>query len=124
MIRILTTAKRRRELVNDAADARQSKTAVYIAWVAVIVYNFVGVSDIISTVLGLELGLGEEANPFLRMMMEQAGSGWITAKLMLQGLISVMVLWFPHWIVLTMFSLATVGNAAVVYNNLAIIGLV
>ena len=72
--------------------------------------------------LALESGAGTEANPFLRMLMENIGDGWVIAKLLLQGVISWMVLWFPHWIVLTMFSLATFGNGLVVYSNLQIGG--
>ena len=72
--------------------------------------------------IALESGAGVEANPVLRAMMEHAGDGWILAKLALQGVISVMVLWFPHWIVLGFFTIATTGNAWIVYNNFAIAG--
>lgn len=55
--------------------------------------------------------------------MEHAGSGWMLAKLALQGVISFMVLWFPHWIVIGFFTIATLGNAMVVYNNFLIAGM-
>ena len=89
-----------------------------------IVYNFVGVADIYSTVYAIETGAGTEANPFVRAMMEHAGDGWVLGKLALQGVISVMVLWFPHWIVIGFFSVATAGNAWVVQNNLSIAGII
>jgi hypothetical protein len=33
-----------------------------------------------------------------------------------------MVLWFPHWIVLAFFAVATAGNAWIVANNFTIAG--
>lgn len=111
-------------MVREAADARRSKLTCIVAWVAVIAYNIVGLGDIGSTLIGLELGVAEEANPLMRSLMDNIGTGWITAKLLLQGLISFMVIWFPHWIVVSMFVIATFGNALVVFNNLAISGLV
>lgn len=82
----------------------------------------VGASDIISTVIAIETGAGEEANPIMRALMEHIGDHWIVAKLSLQAVISFMVLWFPHWIVLAFFLAAILGNAYVVYNNFVIAG--
>lgn len=89
-----------------------------------IIYNFIGAADIYSTVYAIDIGAGTEANPVVRAMMEHVGDGWVLGKLALQAVISVMVLWFPHWIVIGFFSLATAGNAYVVYSNLTIAGLV
>ncbi len=89
----------------------------------VIVYNVVGVLDIYSTIAAIDGGAGFEANPLMRSAMVHAGDGWIAAKLALQGLISVMVLWFPHWIVLSFFTAAAAGNAWIVYNNFLIAGI-
>ncbi len=86
----------------------------------VIFYNLVGVLDVVSTTLALENGQGEEANPVMRTMMTQFGAGWIAAKLILQSLVSMMVLWFPHPFVLAMFVPAVAGNAVIVLNNFAI----
>ena len=122
MVWSLGAAKRRRKLVDDAARARTSRLGRQAAWTAVIVYNLVGVTDIVSTLMAIESGAGYESNPIVRLAMDHAGSGWIAAKLALQGVISFMVLWFPHWIVLSFFALATAGNAWVVYNNFAIAG--
>lgn len=122
MVWSLATATRRRRLIDDAASSRASWPLRLAAAIAVIAYNIVGVTDIYSTVVALETGLGEEANPVVRAMMDHAGDGWMVAKLCLQAVISVMVLWFPHWIVLTFFSVATIGNAWVVYNNFVIAG--
>ncbi|MEO1252289.1 MAG: DUF5658 family protein [Pseudomonadota bacterium] len=120
----LVSAEKRRRLASDAAHSRGFWLRRAAAALAVIIYNVVGVSDIYSTIIAIETGAGMEANPFLRAMMEHAGDGWMIGKLMLQALISVMVLWFPHWIVIGFFSVAIGGNAWVVYNNLVIAGLV
>ena len=116
------SAGRRRRLSEDAQSARASKFLTRAAILAVIIYNLVGLADIASTTIAISSGAGEEANPFVRAMMEHAGQGWIFGKLLLQGVITVMVLWFPHWIVLTFFSIATLGNAFIVYNNFVIAG--
>jgi|GEM_PF-1270547 len=120
----LATGTRRRRLARDAALSRASWARRWAAATVVIIYNFVGVADIYSTIYALDIGAGTEANPIVRAMMEHAGDGWVLGKLALQAVISVMVLWFPHWIVIGFFSLAIAGNAFVVYNNLAIAGLV
>ncbi len=116
----LASAKRRKKLAEDAERSRASLWHRRAAWLVVIIYNLVGIADIISTNIAIGSGAGVEANPVLRIAMEQAGDGWILAKLALQGVISFMVLWFPHWIVISFFALATLGNALIVYNNLAI----
>ena len=124
MVWSLTSAKRRRKLSEDAEEARASVYFRRAAWVAVIIYNLVGITDIISTIIAISSGAGVEANPVLRGLMEHAGAGWIVAKLALQGVISFMVLWFPHRIVLGFFVLATLGNMWIVYNNLLISGVI
>ena len=122
MIWSLTSAERRNKLAEDAERSRSSPRLLALAWGGVIAYNIVGLADIVSTIVAIELGAGEEANPFVRMLMDHAGDGWIFAKLFLQMVISAMVLWFPHWIVLSFFLTAVAGNAAVVYSNLLIAG--
>lgn len=122
MVLSLAKKERRQQLVEDAARSRASGWARFVAAFAVVAYNIVGIVDIYSTVVAIEFGAGAEANPFLRVMMEHAGDGWIIAKLFLQCVISFMVLWFPHWFVLSLFTLATAGNALIVYNNLLIGG--
>lgn len=122
MVLSLASSKRRRQLGEDARQSRASAAARAAAWTLVIIYNLVGAADIVSTVTALDLGAGVEANPVLNALMTHAGDGWIIAKLALQGLISFMVLWFPHWIVLSFFAAATAGNALVVYNNFSIAG--
>lgn len=118
----LGSQRRRRRLAEDAAEARSSRLGFKAALGLVIVYNFIGVSDIASTAAAIHFGFGEEANPLLRFTMDHAGAGWVAAKLALQGVISAMVLWFPHWIVLGFFTLAMLGNAWIVYNNFLIAG--
>lgn len=122
MVWSLATTTRRRRLAEDAASSRASWARRLAAAVAVIIYNIVGAGDIYSTIYAIDVGAGAEANPVIRAMMEHAGDGWVLGKLALQGVITFMVLWFPHWIVLGFFSLATIGNAFVVYNNLTIAG--
>lgn len=123
MVWSLASAKRRKKIAEDAERSRASVWRRRVALAAVIIYNIIGVADILSTQYALDIGAGYEANPLMRTAMEQAGGWWIATKLALQGVITFMVLWFPHWIVIGFFTLATVGNAAVVYNNLVIGGL-
>lgn len=122
MVLSLASSRRRRQLGEDARQSRASALARAAAWALVVVYNMVGAADIASTVIALDAGAGVEANPFLNALMTHIGEGWIFAKLALQGLISFMVLWFPHWIVLGFFAAATAGNALIVYNNFSIAG--
>lgn len=124
MVFTLASSKRRQQLGEDARRSRASAVQTGIAWALIVIYNIVGIADIISTVIALDTGAGVEANPFLNTMMTHAGDGWIIAKLGLQGLISFMVLWFPHWIVLFFFTMATTGNALIVYNNFSIAGVI
>ena len=119
----LSNKTRRQKLSDDAERSRASRARLGTAIGAVIVYNIVGVADIFSTVIALDSGAGVEANPFLRTLMTHIGDAWVLAKLALQAVITGMVLWFPHWIVLGMFSFATVGNAWIVYNNFTIAGI-
>ena len=122
MVFSLVSSKRRQQLGEDARQSRASRIGRAVAWAFVIIYNMVGAADIASTVIALDSGAGVEANPVLSTVMTHAGDGWIFAKLALQGLISFMVLWFPHWIVLAFFGAATAGNAWIVFNNFSIAG--
>ncbi len=123
MVFTLTSSKRRQQLGEDARRSRASAWQTGIAWALIVTYNIVGVADIISTMIALDSGAGVEANPLLNTLMVHAGEGWIIAKLGLQGLISFMVLWFPHWIVLFFFTVATAGNVLIVANNFSIAGI-
>ena len=58
-----------------------------------------------------------------RAAMDNFGHGWIGAKLFLQAVITVMVLWFPHRVVLAIFTAAILFNAGIVYRNFQIAGL-
>ncbi len=122
MVFSLASSKRRRQLGEEARQSRASAIGRVAAWALVIAYNIVGVADIVSTVIAVDSGAGVEANPILAALMTHAGAGWILAKLALQGLISFMVLWFPHWIVLGFFATAIAGNAWIVANNFFIAG--
>lgn len=118
----ILSAKRRERLIEDAARARRHSLAVKLAWAAVLFYNCVGLADIYSTWYGITHGLAEEINPLMKAAMENFGLGWIAAKLTLQLLISYMVLWFPHRIVLAIFITAASFNAWIVCRNFAIAG--
>ena len=123
VISVLSTARRRRL----GAEARRARTSLWrlgAALFAAVIYNLVGLFDILSTEAAINLGAGQEANPVLRAMMSAFGAQWITIKLMLQMLITAMVLWYPHWIVTSIFAVAITGNAYVVYNNFVITGLI
>lgn len=122
MVWSLVSPKRRRRLIADASRSRRSAVLRATAIGAVVAYNLVGIMDILSTVIAISGGAGEEANPFLRVAMASFGPGWIGAKLFLQAVITVMVLWFPHRIVLAIFVVAVLCNAGVVYNNLHLAG--
>ncbi len=114
---------RQRQVAEQALRSRANRTALKVAWAAVILYNVIGLLDIYSTTAGLSLGVGEEANPLIKAAMLHLGPGWIAAKLALQLLISCMVLWFPHRVVIGIFLAAVAFNASVVYGNLRIAGL-
>ena len=120
MVLSFLSKSRNDRLRRDAAVARTQRSSVMIAFIAVATYNLVGVFDIISTVIAIELGVAEEANPLMRAVMDNYGVAWIATKLMLQFLISAMVLWFPHRIVLAMFIAAISTNAYIVFNNFLI----
>lgn len=120
MALLFLTATRRARLVEDARAARAGYGNLAVAVVAVIIYNFVGLFDIISTIVAIDMGVAREANPLMRHVMDQHGAAWIATKLALQFVISGMVLWFPHRIVLTMFIIALTTNAFIVLNNFRI----
>lgn len=117
---LLLSKARRANLFSDAADARAGRRNIAIAFAAVMVYNFVGVFDIISTIAAIELGVAEEANPLMRAIMDNYGVAWIAAKFTLQIIISAMVLWFPHRFVLIIFMIAVWTNGFIVLNNFRI----
>ena len=123
MLWVLASSKGRRKLHRDAESARASTPNLAAAWLLVIVYNTAGLMDIVSTNIAIGSGLGREANPIILAMMQSIGDYWVLPKLALQGVVSLMVLWFPHWIVMGFFSFATLGKTMVVYNNFAIAGL-
>ncbi len=120
---LIFSKKRRQRLVDDAERSRHDELNRAASICIVIVYNLIGLLDIVSTTLALALGGAEEANPILRYMMENAGAGWIAAKLFLQAAVSLMVLWFPHRFVLIMFTMAVLLNGAVVINNFQIVAM-
>ncbi len=110
----------RPSLAAQAAEARAGQRNLAIAFAAVLIYNIVGVLDIVSTIAAIELGRATEANPLMRAIMEEHGAGWIGAKLFLQLMITGMVLWFPHRIVIAVFALAVTTNGLIVANNFLI----
>ncbi|MGF1544084.1 MAG: DUF5658 family protein [Parvularculaceae bacterium] len=121
MVSLFFSKRRRQVLSTDASRSRSDVKALVIAIGVVIFYNLIGALDIVSTSLAIGLGLGEEANPIVRSMMERFGAGWILGKLAVQTTLSMMVLWFPHRYVLALFSIAVAANAVVVVNNFAIV---
>lgn len=120
MVWSIASSRGRQRLAEDASQSRRDEGARRWALALVIAYNIVGLLDITSTHLSLAAGAGEEANPVMRLAMNNLGPGWIGAKLFLQGVISAMVLWFPHRIVLTIFLAAVSSNAVIVGNNFRI----
>ncbi len=120
MVFLLRTKPHERNLGVQAAEARAVRLNGVVALAAVFVYNIVGVLDIVSTIAAIELGRAQEANPLMRAIMDHHGAGWIGAKLFLQLVISGMVLWFPHRIVIGVFALAVTINGLIVANNFLI----
>ena len=116
----LISSTGRAQLTSEASLSRSDREGVRLGLILVIAYNIVGIADIISTNLSIGAGLGEEANPLMAYAMTQLGPGWIGAKLFLQGVITFMVLWFPHKIVLGVFFVSTISNILIVANNFAI----
>lgn len=117
---VFLTKARRATLAAQAATSRGERVNRITAVLLAVLYNFVGALDIVSTHWSVSSGLAEEINPIMRLSMDHLGYGWIAAKLLLQGVICGMVLWFPHRFVLTFFALAIAFNAGVVYNNFSI----
>ncbi len=110
--------------IAEFAKVARSQRSLFIASAIIaVVYNVLGALDIVSTVAGLQAQMGAEANPFIRLLMENLTSGWIPAKLILQLLVTAMILWFPHRLVLAIFSVSMLMTALVVWNNLNIAGL-
>jgi len=120
LVWFIVSKSRRSALAEDASVARTAGRNMAIAFAAVMVYNFVGVFDIVSTIAAIELGVAEEANPLMSAIMDNYGVAWIAAKLFLQLLISAMVLWFPHRLVLIIFAFAVWTNGFIVLNNFRI----
>jgi uncharacterized protein DUF5658 len=105
-----------------AENARKIHWQVVLAIAFVVFYNVLGVLDIVSTTIGLR-GLATEANPFIRSLMDNFSHGWIYTKLGLQAIVTVMILWFPHRLVLGIFALPMAYMGYVVHNNMQIIGM-
>lgn len=116
------TKARWKRIGEFASHAREDRRLFLMSAAVAIIYNLLGGLDIISTIAGLRAQLGEEANPFIRLLMEKTQDGWIPAKLALQLFVTWMILWFPHRFVLAIFSIAMVIMAGVIVNNLAIAG--
>jgi hypothetical protein len=123
MVLSLISATRRRKLVEAAARSRAERLLLWAAGASVLLYNAVGTLDILSTHAAVSRGVAEEANPLLRAAMTHLGPNWVGAKLFLQLVISGMVLWFPHRVVLGIFLGAIAFNAGVVWSNFRIAGL-
>ena len=121
--RAISIGERWSRISHFAREARADRQLFLISAAVAILYNFLGAVDIVSTVAGLQAQLGEEANPVVRLMMENLNNGWILAKLSLQVLVTLMILWFPHRIVLAIFSVSMFITASAVINNLSINGL-
>ena len=111
--------------IRDYARAARAKRGLFLASAIIaVVYNILGGLDIVSTVAGLQTQMGVEANPFIRLLMDNFANGWIPLKLLLQLLVTVMILWFPHRLVLAIFSVSMVMTGWVVWNNLQIAGII
>ena len=102
-----------------ARRAREIPSNRIAALVIVILYNAAGFADVASTVHAIAAG-GSEANPIVAEFMRSLAEYWVAPKLASQLLVSAMVLWFPHRVVLAIFGLAVALTAGVVVNNLRV----
>ena len=105
-----------------ARRARAVPANRIIALVIVLLYNAAGFADIYSTVEALGLG-ASEANPVVRTAMDALARYWVAPKLATQALVTAMVLWFPHRLVMAVFSVAVAATMVVVLNNLRIVSM-
>lgn len=118
----LLKADRRTILAQQAARARDKWANRQMALIILIIYNIVGLADILSTHMAIASGNGEEANPFIRAAMEDLSweKAWIMIKLSLQFAVTGMILWFPSRLVLAIFAAVVVMMSAVAISNFMI----
>lgn len=119
-----TRWQRWRRIAGEARKARAKRPLMIAAIVIAALYNIVGILDVISTLAGMRAAGAVEANPLIRMFMDTLDNGWVVAKLSLQLIVSAMIVWFPHRVVLGMFGAAVALTGWAVFNNLQIAGLV
>ena len=103
-----------------AARARRIPANRVTALLIVTFYNAAGFADVFTTIHALGLG-ASEANPVVRTFMDLLANYWVIPKLGTQALVSAMILWFPHRLVLAIFTVAVAATGAVVWNNLQVI---
>ena len=115
-----TYAQRWGRIGEAARRARSVPANRLAAIVIVLLYNVAGACDVATTVHALGLGAAE-ANPLVRGFMDLLHAYWVVPKLGSQLLVSAMILFFPHRLVLAVFSVAVLATWAVVFNNYAII---
>ena len=111
-----------KNIADHARVARADRRLFLASAIIAILYNVIGATDVMTTIAGLQAATATEANPLLRALMDALDNGWVTAKLTLQLGVSAMILWFPHRMVLGMFSAAMLLTAVTVWNNLQVIG--
>lgn len=105
-----------------ARRAREVPANRIAALVIAVVYNAAGFADVHSTIQGLSLG-AVESNPVVGSFMEAFATYWVAPKLASQLLVTAMILWFPHRLVLAIFSVAVAATSLVVVNNLRVIAM-
>lgn len=109
-------------IAHSARKARAHRGLFIASAVIAILYNVIGAVDVMTTIAGIQGQVATESNPFLRLLMNTVNNGWVLTKLGLQLLVSAMILWFPHRMVLGMFTVAMILTGVTVWNNLQIIG--
>lgn len=119
------SVKRRRHLSTLAEQERKKPAHRYTALILVFFYNMAGFADILSTQYAIYSGAGYEANPVIRTAMESFTwhNGWVAFKLTLQLLVTAMVIWFPHKVVMSLFAAVVAIMGWVVVQNLIIGGI-
>jgi len=107
-----------------AARCRASRRLMATAWLFGALVMLVGFFDAVSTNLGLATGLVEEANVVMAWLQQSVGEYWLLPKMLMHAAVAAMILWYPHRLVLASVTPVIGINTFVIYNNLALSGLI
>lgn len=104
-----------------AARNRNSPRLRYASYVMAATLVLLSILDIISTNMGLSAG-AVEANRIMRWVQYQLGDWWFIVRLVAQMIPALMIIWYPHRLVLLVVAPVIPLVAFVVFNNLRLAG--